>query len=138
VPLNLVLIEDHAEFREQLRSRLQAIDGVHVIHAESTAAAAIEWLGGHPQEWNLLVVDLFLAKGHGFQVLSAAKNRTPGQKTLLLTSYTRDPVREQARHFGADAVFDKLFELADFLSYIERCSSEAAQAVGAPEPQPAA
>jgi DNA-binding NarL/FixJ family response regulator len=130
VPLNLVLIEDHAEFREQLRARLQAIEDVRVVHAEATAAAAIDWLARHPAEWDLLVVDLFLAHGHGFQVLSAVKDRLPRQKVLLLTSYTRDPVREQARKFGADAVFDKLFELAGFLSHVEACSSAATRDAG--------
>lgn len=125
MPLHLVLIEDHAEFREQLRNRLQAIEDVRVIHAESTAGAAIEWLQRHPHEWDVLVVDLFLAKGHGFQVLSAVKDRLPRQKTLLLTSYTRDPVRAQARSFGADAVFDKVFELPAFLSYVQARSGKA-------------
>jgi len=122
VPLNLVLIEDHAEFREQLRNRLQMIENVRVIHTESTAQAAAQWLAEHPHEWDVVVVDLFLARGHGFQVLTAAKDRTAPQQALLLTSYTRDPVREQARKFGADAVFDKSFELALFLAHVEGCS----------------
>jgi two-component system OmpR family response regulator len=121
LPLNIVLIEDHAEFREQLCNRLQIIDDVRVVHTEATALAARQWLAEHPHEWDVLVVDLFLASGHGFQVLAAAKDRLARQQAVLLTSYTRDPVREQARKFGADAVFDKAFELSQFLAHVEGC-----------------
>jgi len=77
----------------------------------------------------MLVVDLFLAHGHGFQVLAATKDRSPRQQAMLLTNYTRDPVRDQARNFGADAVFDKAFEWGEFLEYVERCGmAKAAQA----------
>jgi DNA-binding NarL/FixJ family response regulator len=129
VPLNLVLIEDHAEFREQLRDRLETIAGVRVIHTESTAAAATQWLAQHAHEWDVLVVDLFLATGHGFQVLAAVKDRVARQQAVLLTNYTRDPVREQARKFGADAVFDKAFELAEFVAHVEGCGRAKAQGV---------
>ena len=121
MPLNLVLIEDHADFREQLRDRLETIADVRVVHAESTAPAAAQWLAEHAHDWDVLVVDLFLAHGHGFQVLNAAKERLPRQQAVLLTNYTRDPVREQARKFGADAVFDKSFELEQFLAHVEGC-----------------
>ena len=119
--LNVVIIEDHPEFREQLRNRLQMIDHVHVVHAEATAPAATQWLARNPQAWDVLVVDLFLASGHGFQVLNAVRQRSGRQQAVLLTSYTRDPVREQARKFEADAVFDKSFELAQFIAYVEGC-----------------
>jgi len=138
VPLNLVLIEDHADFREQLRDRLEAIADVRVVHTESTAPAAAQWLAQHAHDWDVLIVDLFLAHGHGFQVLTAAKERLPRQQALLLTNYTRDPVREQARKFGADAVFDKSFELEQFLAHVEGCCKamrEDARA-GAHHPQP--
>jgi CheY-like chemotaxis protein len=75
----------------------------------------------------MLVVDLFLARGHGFQVLAAAKERLTRQQAVLLTNYTRDPVREQARKFGADAVFDKAFELAQFLAHVEGCGKAKAE-----------
>ena len=129
VPLNLVLVEDHAQFREQLRTELEMIEGVRVIHAESTAPAAMRWLAEHAHDWDMLVVDLFLAHGHGFQVLAATKDRLPRQQAMLLTNYTRDPVREQARNFGADAVFDKAFELAQFLEHVEGCGKAKGQEV---------
>ena len=117
--MNLVLIEDHPVFREQLRDRLQEFAGIHVVHTEATAQAALHWLNEHPQQWDLLVLDVFLAQGHGFQVLRALRGRLPQQQVVLLTNYTRDPVREQARKLGANAVFDKLFELEAFFAYVQ-------------------
>ena len=132
MPLNIVLIEDHAEFREQLCHRLETIGNVRVVHTDTTAASARQWLSQHPHDWDMLVVDLFLAHGHGFQVLAAAQERLTRQQAVLLTNYTRDPVREQARKFGADAVFDKAFELARFLEHVEGCGKAKAEEVREP------
>ena len=71
------------------------------------ADALAEWLSEHRDGWALAVIDLVLADGHGFDVLRHCQDRAPHQRAVLLTNYTRDPVRENARRAGADAVFDK-------------------------------
>ena len=126
--LRVVLVEDHPEFREQLRHMLEACAGVRVVHAAGNAEAAVRWLDAHPHHWDLLVLDIFLDQGHGFHVLRACRARAQHQRAVFLTSYTREPARSQALALGADAVFDKSLQLGAFLRFARECSRTLAAA----------
>ena len=105
--LDVVLVEDHAGYREQLRLLFEGIDGVRVVHTADRVQGILGWLADNPRGWDLLVLDIFLAEGHGYQVLRACRERQAHQRAVLLTSYTREPAASQAITLGADAVFDK-------------------------------
>lgn len=115
--LHVVLVEDHPGYREQLRELIQALHGVQVVHTADNDRDAVAWLAANPHRWNLLVLDIFLAEGHGFKVLRACAQRQPHQRAVFLTSYTRDPAQAQALALGADAVFNKV-DVGDFLRYL--------------------
>ena len=117
--LRVVLVEDHPDFREQLCHLLEAGGGARVVHAADSAAAAVRWLDAHPGQWDLLVLDIFLMEGHGFDVLRACRGRPRRQRAVFLTSYTREPARSQALALGADAVFDKGSQLGAFLRFAQ-------------------
>lgn len=117
--LRVVLVEDHADFRELLTYRIHALDGARVVHSVARSHEAVEWLRAHPRDWDLIVLDIFLADGHGFQVLQACKERAARQHAVFLTSYTRDPARGQAMALGANAVFSKL-EIDEFIDYVRQ------------------
>lgn len=123
-PLRVVLVEDHAAYREQLTWRLQELLGVRIVHFSERSREAVDWLQAHPQGWDLIVLDIFLAEGHGFQVLRACGDRAEHQHAVFLTSYTRDPARGQALALGADEVFSKL-QLDEFLAYVRGLREEA-------------
>ena len=105
--LDVVLVEDHPGYREQLRQLFEGLEGVRVVHTADRAQGILGWLADHPRDWDLLVLDIFLAEGHGYQVLRACRDRQAHQRAVLLTSYTREPAASQAITLGADAVFDK-------------------------------
>lgn len=115
--LRVVLVEDHAGYREQLRELIHALDRVTVIHTADNEQDAVQWLAGHADSWDVLVLDIFLPDGHGFKVLRACSDRAAHQRAVFLTSYTRPPAQDQALTLGADAVFGKT-EVAQFLSYL--------------------
>lgn len=68
--------------------------------------------------WQLIIVDLFLGAGTGLDVLTAVKDRKPGQHAIVLSNYATDAMRLRCMELGADAVFDKSTEISDF---IETC-----------------
>jgi CheY-like chemotaxis protein len=88
-----------------------------VVAIAATQRQASDWLAAHPDGWDLALVDLFLAEGHGFEVLRRCRKVRPHQRAVVFSNYTREPVRERARETGADAVFDKSFELDALLEY---------------------
>jgi DNA-binding NarL/FixJ family response regulator len=115
--MRVFLVEDNPVMRAHVQEELASICGVKVVHAAACAEEAQQWLAAHPQGWDLALVDIFLASGHGFQVLRQCRDRSPYQRAVVLSNYTRDPVREHARLAGADAVFDKSFEMEAMLEY---------------------
>jgi DNA-binding NarL/FixJ family response regulator len=125
--MRIFLVEDNAVAQTQLREALAAIPHAHIVDVARTAADAKRWLAENPDAWDVALIDLFLASGHGFDVLRQCQQRQPGQRAAVFSNYTRDPVREHARRAGADAVFDKSFEIEGLLAWCEQ-QAEAAPA----------
>jgi len=113
----IYLVEDNDVVRDSLASMLKEIANVKVAGVASTETEATEWLLGHPDEWQMAVVDLFLLQGSGLGVLSSCASRKPTQKVVVLTNYATSDIRRRALALGADAVFDKTQELDKFMAY---------------------
>jgi DNA-binding response OmpR family regulator len=117
----VLLVEDNPAIQAELKQSLDPMYEVAAVIA--TANEAIEWLQAHPDGWDLAVLDIFLKQGHGFQVLRECAARAEHQCVVVLTNYTREPARSSALERGADAVFDKSFEMEQFLAF---CAERAA------------
>ena len=113
----IYLVEDNDVVRDSLAGMLKEIANVKVAGVASTELEATEWLLGHPDEWQMAVVDLFLLQGSGLGVLASCAHRKPSQKVVVLTNYATADIRRRALALGADAVFDKTQELDQFLAY---------------------
>src|SRR5436190_424445 len=59
---------------------------------------------------DLVVLDVHLAEGSGFDVLRALHAQAPELEVVVLTNYSADPYRQIAERFGARALFDKTRE----------------------------
>jgi DNA-binding NarL/FixJ family response regulator len=121
--MKVLLVEDSMEIQDQVRRILEAIPGTELVHVCADAPQAGDWLERHPAGWDLAVVDLFLRDGHGFDVLRRCHRRQPHQKAVVLSNYSRAPVADYARQAGADAFFDKSFDLERFVQF---CLSQSA------------
>ena len=132
--MKVLLVEDNPLFCEQVRRMLEAIPGTEVVKVADTEQQASQWLREHPDEWDLALVDLFLGQGHGFQVLRRCHPRKPNQKAVVLSNYTRDPVRQYAREAGADAVFDKSFDMDALVQYVIGLCRQCGPRVAPPKP----
>lgn len=122
--MRVLLIEDNERMRDEFRRMVTAIPDAEVVATAATAAQASQWLAANPEGWDLAVVDLFLGQGHGFQVLRSCRKVRRHQRAVVLSNYTRDPVRDHARQAGADAVFDKSFEMEALVEYCREFSRE--------------
>jgi DNA-binding NarL/FixJ family response regulator len=122
-----LLVEDNPTIARTLGQAFRAIRGLEVVHRAATRREACAWLEANPQGWDLAVIDIFLAEGHGFDVLRSCGARDAAQKVVVLSNYTREPVRSSAMRLGADAVFDKSLELEDFMAYCGEFAGATAQ-----------
>jgi DNA-binding NarL/FixJ family response regulator len=124
----VLLVEDNPLIQAELSNSLRSVAAVEVVHLAGTQTDACGWLEAHPEEWDLAVIDIFLRQGHGFDVLRSCASRKPWQKAVVLSNYTVEPARSSAVRLGADAVFDKCFEMEAFLEYCAAVASSPALA----------
>jgi DNA-binding NarL/FixJ family response regulator len=106
--MQVFLVEDSSLIRERLVALLESVPGARVCgHAESAAAAVREILATRP---DVVVLDLALEKGTGFDVLRAVHPRAPQIEFYLLSNFSAAPYRALARRLGARDFFDKTDE----------------------------
>jgi DNA-binding NarL/FixJ family response regulator len=132
--LNTFLVEDRADIRDTLIEAMEEIAPCRFVgHADSESTAR-QWLLDHTdhKDWQLAIVDLFLADGSGFGVLRHCQQRRPGQKVVVLTSYGHENIVRKCLQLGADEVFDKTGELEGLVAYCRTHAASLARDVTAP------
>ena len=103
--MEVFLVEDSQMVRERLESMLAQVPGTTVVgHAAGATDAIRNILAARP---DLVVLDVQLAEGSGFDVLRALHAEAPELDVVMLTNYSADPYRQIAQRFGARALFDK-------------------------------
>jgi DNA-binding NarL/FixJ family response regulator len=106
--MKVFLVEDSPQVLERLTEMLGLIPQASVIgHAATVDAAIRNILSIKP---DLVVLDLRLAGGSGFDVLSAVHEREPGIDVYMLSNFASDPYRRHAERLGAAGFFDKSSE----------------------------
>jgi DNA-binding NarL/FixJ family response regulator len=102
------VVEDSALVRERLIEMLDATPGTLVVGAAARADEAIrDILEERP---DVVLLDLKLAQGSGFDVLRVVHERAPEVTVYMLSSFASDPYRQLAARLGAHDFFDKSSE----------------------------
>lgn len=120
--MKIYLVEDNLRIRENLTESLEEILAADVVGAAESETAARLWLAEN--EWELAVVDMFLAEGNGMGVVRSCQDRDESQKLVVLTNYATRHIRETCLQLGADAIFDKSNEIEQFFHYASEHSDE--------------
>lgn len=115
--LKTFIVEDNPTIRENLVATLEELTHTAVVGFSETENDAVAWLGGHGEEWNLAIVDLFLKQGSGLGVLTASANRLQTQKVVVLSNYATPDIRRRCAELGVDAVFDKSNEIEGLVAF---------------------
>jgi len=111
------LVEDNVLIQRNLIPALEELAGARIVGVAPSEPRAIEWLEGHPTEWKLAVVDLFLEQGTGLGVVAWCRARSVDQRVVVLTNYATADIAHQALASGADASFDKSVDLDAFFDF---------------------
>jgi DNA-binding NarL/FixJ family response regulator len=114
------LVEDSPVIRDNLVRFLQDIVHAEVVAHASTEKEAVAWLTSNHDQWDVAIVDLFLAQGNGLDVVDACRDRSTLQKVVVLTNYATPAMRVRAKALGADAFFDKSAEIDELVEYCGR------------------
>lgn len=99
------LVEDSLPVLDRLISLLGALPNTQIVgHAARADDAARAILAVRP---DLVVLDLRLAQGTGFDVLIELHGKATGIDVYVLSSFSYAPYRRQAGQLGALDFFDK-------------------------------
>ena len=103
--MQIFIVDDSPLVRERLVDMLDALPGAQIVGEAGDAAAAIEQiLASRP---DLVLCDLNLGEGSGFDVLRAVRPRAPEVEFYMLSNISADPYRQLAGRLGARDFFDK-------------------------------
>lgn len=103
--MEIFLVEDSPMVRARLADMLGAIPGANVVGEAADAQAAIrEILALRP---NIVLLDINLAEGSGFDVLRAVHHQAPEIDFYMLSNFAAYPYRQLAERLGARDFFDK-------------------------------
>jgi len=103
--MQVFIVEDSELVRERLVHLLESVPGASVVGQASQAPAAIrDILARRP---DVVVLDINLGEGSGFDVLRAVCPQDPAIDFYMLSNLAADPYRQLAERLGARDFFDK-------------------------------
>ena len=112
-PLKVMLVEDHAAFRQALVLVLKSEQGLEVTAQAGSLAEAREalvgdgggLLGGRP---DVALVDLLLPDGEGTELVGELRRANPSIKVIVLSADLWPWRVDELLRAGVDAVLDKV------------------------------
>ena len=121
--LKTYIVEDSQIIRENLIDTLEELGPVEVVGTAEDETTAVQWLTRPGNDFDLVIVDIFLKGGSGLGVLRAA-HALPGPHVLVvLSNYATQDMRRKCIELGADRVFDKSNEIDSLILYCARLAS---------------
>ena len=106
-PLQILLVEDHADTLKMLTRLLESMGFKVACAAALSEALAL----GDQQRFDLLICDLVLADGSGLELVVHLKKRGP-IKSIALSGYGTDDERQRSFEAGFDRHLTKPVELS--------------------------
>ena len=118
----IMLVDDHASFREPLAFMLDHEPGLTVVAQAGSLAQANEILSGQP-EIDVAAVDLDLPDGSGIDFIDHLSRRLPSASALLLSSFSDRALIARAIEAGAAGVMHKSVQLGDITTAVKSLAS---------------
>jgi DNA-binding NarL/FixJ family response regulator len=114
--VRVFLVEDQKPMQELVRDLLDSVGGFEVVGSATSETGATDWLYRHRGGWDLAIVDLLLAEGSGFTLITRC-NREPGA-VVVFSDFVTPVVRQRCVRLGADGVISKA-RIGELRSYLE-------------------
>jgi DNA-binding NarL/FixJ family response regulator len=118
-PVKVLLVDDHAAFREPLAFMLGRQPNIEIIAQAGSVAEATPLL----DQPDLAVLDLHLGDGEGIDLIRTLRAVNPRCRVLLLTASTEMEDRARAVEAGADGVMYKSSSVTEVIDAIKRLSA---------------
>ena len=128
--LKAYVVEDNPTICENLIGALEELTCVRVVGNSATEDEGTEWLNQNAQDWDMVIVDLFLQQGSGIRLVQRITRKRSSQKIVVFSNYVNASVRKRCAQLGVDAVFDKSTEIDFLVDYCARQCFQVTQEAG--------
>ena len=115
----ILLVEDHASFRQALAFLLNLEPGMRVV-AECGSIAECRALGGVLGSVDVALLDLMLPDGDGAELIVLLRGANPGMNVLILSARIEPRLPGWMAEAGADGVLDKTLALTEIVAAVAR------------------
>jgi DNA-binding NarL/FixJ family response regulator len=116
--LRLLLVEDHATFRQGLKFLLDRQPNMRVV-AECGSVAGCRTLEGLGLV-DVALLDLMLPDGDGTELIVVLRGANPRVKVLVLSASIEPGLAERVAEAGADGVLNKAAALTEIVAEVAR------------------
>ena len=117
-PLKVLIVDDEPSIRQMLQIALKR-EGYDVVSVAG-CRAAIEALGTSQQPFPVVLTDLSMPDGSGFDVLSAAKRRAAASEVILIIAHSSVENAIAAMRGGAYDFVTKPFQPAEITALVQK------------------
>jgi DNA-binding NarL/FixJ family response regulator len=106
--MHVVIADDSTSIRNNLRALISRVECVTEVSETANSSHTIAYVDeGLP---DVLILDVNMPDGSGFEVLTYLRDRGIDMKVIVLTNYATEYHRNTALRLGADYFFDKSTE----------------------------
>jgi DNA-binding NarL/FixJ family response regulator len=119
--IRILIVDDHAVVREGLKHVISRQMDMIVAGEASTRAEALKFLD--EQRFDVVVCDVKLPDGQGWDVLKAVKSGPNPLPVLMLSAFTEEQYAVQALKSGADGYVNKGSAAETLISAIRRLAA---------------
>lgn len=106
--MNVFIVEDFELMHKHLLAMLSEIPGITVVGHAADELGAIERIDALLPD--VVILDLNLQAGSGFEVLKNIKEHHAATRVMVLTNYADEFYIKRCMDAGADYFFDKSFQ----------------------------
>lgn len=114
--MNVFIVEDSPIVQGILAKELSRIEGVVICGTAQEPLIAVQSIQENKPD--LVILDVVLQKGNGFEVLKKIRNEGSDARVMILTNHSYQHYRSISREMGADLFFDKSIELENAIQAI--------------------
>jgi CheY-like chemotaxis protein len=116
MPLRILVVEDHAQFRHLVCTALQPRAEFEIFEAADGLEAVQKAVELQP---DLILLDIGLPKLHGFEVAKQIRRLAPDARLLFMSQESSAEIVRKALSLGAHGFIQKLSAGTDLLSAID-------------------
>ncbi|MBL8296237.1 MAG: response regulator transcription factor [Bryobacterales bacterium] len=117
LPYRLLLVEDSHPMQRRLGAVLAQLPAVELVGVTDTAGGAMSMIRSELP--HLVVLDLRLSEGTGFDVLRRLRHMHLATKVFVLSNLAQEAIKEECLAEGATACFDKALEFEEFFTTLQ-------------------